>query len=135
MPVNIIRKIDVKFAAKLMIALLCCVMTFHLLVLSSIIPYKLVWGGRLQSAAQMYGYESVSIAVNLLIVVVIGMKGGFIKPALPKAIITFVLWLLVALFSLNTLGNLFSETTLETILFTPITLASVVLCYRLAIAA
>jgi hypothetical protein len=132
---TILQRLDVKLAAKLLIILMSVVVIFHLFVLAGVIPYQMVWGGRLQSAPQMHLLETISLAVNLAIIIVIAMKGGFIKPALPKKVITFVLWLLVALFTLNTIGNLFSETTLEMILFTPITLASAVLCYRLAIAA
>ena len=39
---------------------------FHLLVLIKIIPYKMVWGGRLKSDIDMYKFEAVSLTVNLL---------------------------------------------------------------------
>jgi len=32
---------------------------FHLLVLIKLIPYKMVWGGRLKTNADMYKLESV----------------------------------------------------------------------------
>ena len=130
---NIIRRIDVKFAAKLLTTLWSCVVAFHVLVLTGVIPYHLVWGGRLESTSQMHLLETVSIIISVMIIVVVGMKGRFIKPSLPQRVITFLLWFLVVLFTLNSIGNLLSETTLEAILFTPITFISAILCYRMAI--
>ena len=128
-----IRKIDIKLAASMMMAFLSCVVVFHLLVLSGVVPYDLVWGGRLENATQMYVFETVSITINLAIIVVVGIKGGYIKPFLPSNVVTFLLWVLAILFALNTVGNLFAESKVEMILFTPLTLISAVLFYRMAI--
>jgi hypothetical protein len=81
----------------------------------------------------MYVFEAVSIIINLIIIIAIGMRGGYINQFLSKRIISFVLWVLVIVFSLNTLGNVFAESTLEAVLFTPLTLMSAILCYRMAI--
>ena len=128
-----IKKIDIKLAAGIVMALLSVSVVFHLLVLSGVIPYNIVWGGRLESAAQMYVLETVSLAVILAVILVVAIKGGYIKPFLPPKVVTILLWLLTALFALNTVGNLFAESTVETMLFTPITLISAVLLFRMAI--
>jgi hypothetical protein len=130
---EVIKKINIQFAGTLMLVMLSCVVVFHLLVLSGAIPYSVVWGGRLESISQMYLFEAVSITINLAVIATVGMKMGYIKPFMPKMAVTFLLWALAILFALNTVGNLFSQTTLETILFTPLTLISSVLCYRMAI--
>jgi predicted anti-sigma-YlaC factor YlaD len=131
--VQAIKKIDIKLAAGIVMALLSVIVVFHLLVLSGVIPYNIVWGGRLESAAQMYVLETVSLAVILAVILVVAIKGGYIKPFLPPKVVTILLWLLTALFALNTVGNLFAESTVETMLFTPITLISAVLLFRMAI--
>ena len=128
-----IKKIDIKLAAGIVMALLSVIVVFHLLVLSGVIPYNIVWGGRLESAAQMYVLETVSLAVIHAVILVVAIKGGYIKPFLPPKVVTILLWLLTALFALNTVGNLFAESTVETMLFTPITLISAVLLFRMAI--
>lgn len=117
----------------IMMGLLSCVVVFHLLVLSGIVPYNIVWGGRLESAMQMYAFELVSLTINLVIIAIVGMKGGYIKPYLPDKLVTFLLWVFVILFALNTVGNLFAESKLEMIIFTPLTFISTILFYRLAI--
>lgn len=129
---KIVRKININVAAKTVIVLFSCVVLFHLLVLSGLISYKNVWGGRLQSATQMYLFETVSIIINLAVIFIAGTRVGYIKAYFPKKILTVLLWVLVILFSLNTLGNLLSESQLEMLLFTPFTLICTVLFYRLA---
>jgi hypothetical protein len=116
-----------------MLALMSFIVVFHLLVLSGVIPYSVVWGGRLENVSQMHMFETASLIVNLAIIVVIAIKGGYLKPFLSKRTIAFILWALVILFSLNTIGNLLSKNSLEKILFTPLTLFSAVLCYRMVI--
>jgi hypothetical protein len=107
--VQAIKKIDIKLAAGIVMALLSVIVVFHLLVLSGVIPYNIVWGGRLESAAQMYVLETVSLAVILAVILVVAIKGGYIKPFLPPKVVTILLWLLTALFALNTAGNFCSE--------------------------
>lgn len=130
---ELVKKISIKFAVNLMMVLLSCVVIFHFLILAGVIPYNMVVGGRLENASQMVFFEIVSVIINLAIIAVVAIKAGYIKPFLSNRVVTALLWLLVALFTLNTLDNIFSKTTLETIIFTPLTLVSAVLCYRLVI--
>lgn len=107
------------------------ILVFHFLVLLQVIPYGMVWGGRLQSVQQMVVFELVSIALNLLFVCTVAMESGFIKRILPGKVLKIILWAMIVLFSLNTLGNLNSLNNLETIIFTPVTLILAVLCFLL----
>lgn len=128
-----IRQLDMTLAATMMMAILSCVVVFHLLVLSGVIPYHIVWGGRLENATQMYVFETIAITINLAIIVVVSIKGGYIRPFLPSKVVTSLLWDLVILFALNTVGNLFAESKVEMALFTPLTFISTVLLLRMAI--
>ncbi len=128
-----IRRIGFPLAANIMLTLLVGVIVFHVLVLAEVIPYNIVWGGRLKSPAEMRRFEFVSIAINILVISAVAMKGGYIKAIVPARVVDVSLWLLTALFALNTIGNMFSKTSFETIVFTPLTLVSAVLCYRLAL--
>ncbi|NOR52046.1 MAG: hypothetical protein GQ470_05445 [Gammaproteobacteria bacterium] len=130
---EIIKLIDVKLAINTMLAFLSFVILFHILVLFEIISSEIVWGGKLESTSQMRIFETISIVINLIIITVVGIKGKYIRAFLPENAVKVILWLLVVLFTLNTVGNMFSETTLETIMFTPLTLMSAILCYRIVI--
>lgn len=129
----LVKKINIKLAASLMIVFSLCVVVFHLLILSGMIPNNLMGGGRLNNASQMVLLAVVSIIINLAIITIVGIKGGYIKPFLSNRVVNALLWLLIVVFTLNTLGNLLSKTTLETILFTPLTFISAILCYRMVI--
>ncbi len=130
---QLIRKINFQFAARSVSVLLSCAVVFHLLVIGGIIPFDIVWGGRLQNKEQMLVFESVSLIINMLVISIVAMRAGYIKSLFSFGVITALLWVLAALFTINTIGNLFALNSLESILFTPVTLISAILFSRLAI--
>ena len=123
-----------KIAGVSLTILFSITMVFHLLVLTSIIDFHLVWGGRLHSKTEMVQFETVSLIVNLLFLIIVALKMNWLRFRFPKVVVTVLLWLMAVVFSLNTLGNLVSLNRLETIVFTPITLVSAVFCVVLALA-
>jgi uncharacterized membrane protein len=127
------KRIPFSLAVKILLLLQAPVLIFHLLVITGIIPYNIVWGGRLHSTDEMRKFETMSILVNLFMASVIGIKGRYINTRIDTRIINAILWVFTILFALNTLGNLFAKATLETIVFTPLTFLSAVLCGRLAL--
>lgn len=125
--------ISFSFAMWAVIGINSIVIIFHALVLLRIIPFDIVWAGRLKSVEEMYVFESVSILINCLLIFIILIKGSLIKSRIPIKIINGLLWLFVVLFALNTLGNLTSESNLETYAATPLTFILAILCWRIAI--
>jgi len=116
------NKFSTQHIIKLVVTLLCLVLLFHFSILTQLIPYKIVWGGKLNSVEEMYGFELISITINLLILIVVYLKGQFIRNSISTKVINSFLWLFFVIFSLNTIGNLFAESNIEKIIFTPITL-------------
>jgi hypothetical protein len=100
-----------------------------------IIPFEIVWGGRLTDSAQMIQFEIVSITLNLVMLVTVAIRSEHLNVNINKKIITVALWIMVGLFLLNTIGNLLSSNALEKILFTPLTILLAILSWRLAIRA
>jgi hypothetical protein len=125
------KLLSFRFAVNGLALLLSIVIVFHLLVMSGIIPYTIVWAGKLQSTREMLLFESISILLNLLLLLVVTMKGGYIAAAVPQKVLNAILWVFIVLFSLNTIGNMMAKYTLETILFTPLTFFSAILCTRI----
>lgn len=117
-----------------MLVLLLIALSYHLIIIAELIPYEAVWGGRLESIEQMRRFELFSIIINLFMLLVILAKGGFIKARTPLFINNIFLWLFALMFALNTVGNIFAMSMWETIIFTPITFLSAILCLRLALA-
>jgi hypothetical protein len=125
-----IKKIPFKAAIHGTILMLGLIIVFHLLVLLHIIPFTIVWGGRLKNGTEMLRFEIAAVIINALLIAVIAIKGRYLKFNIPSKIITIILWLFVGLFSLNTLGNLAAKTTMETVIFTPLTFMLAILCLR-----
>lgn len=94
----------------------------------------MVWGGRLQSQEQMILFEMTSILINGVMLGVVAVYVGYLKAKVNPKIIKAALWLMVILFSFNTIGNLFSNNELEKMIFTPITLLLAFFSLRLALA-
>ncbi len=94
---------------------------FHFLILLKIIPYNIVWGGRFKSDTEMVRFEIVSIFINLFFLFVIVVHSNFLTIDFPNTLMTIILWIMAALFALNTVGNVMSKNRLERILFTPVT--------------
>jgi hypothetical protein len=105
---------------------------FHVLVLLGFVPTDIIWGGRLKTSEEILQFELISIfSLSLFGIVILGKQFSVKKRI--QQICTVLLWVFTILFLLNTIGNLVAKNSLETIIFTPITLISAILCVRLAI--
>lgn len=109
--------------------LLSLVLLFHLTIILQIIPYSIVWAGKLNTVEEMYQFETVSIAINSLLIVLLIIKQQQLKKGITNLAVQIFLWLFIILFALNTIGNLMAETLFEKIVFTPLTLLSSILLY------
>lgn len=106
---------------------------FHLLVITGFIPFDIVWGGRIENSAQMIQFESVSIFVNGILLTIVAIHGGYLKFKITPVIFKITFWMMVILFALNTVGNLYSLNHWEKILFTPLTFLLTLFSLRLAL--
>ena len=106
---------------------------FHLLVIIQIIPSSIVWGGRLTNQQELFIFESISIVLNVFFLLIMLLVNGSIKVKVRAFFIRAIVWLMSCLFILNTLGNLIAKSSIETIVFTPITIILSVFSLYLAI--
>lgn len=119
-----IQKIPFKVAISLFLILLSLVLIFHFLVILKIIPYNIVWAGKIENDAQMNLFESISILINFILLTAILVKGNILRLKINRRIIQVILYIFVVIFALNTVGNLFAKMSLETYIFTPLTFIS-----------
>ena len=117
----------------LLLILLSLVLIFHFLVILKIIPYNIVWAGKIENDAQMNLFESISILINFILLTAILVKGNILRLKINRIIIQVILYLFVVIFALNTVGNLFAKMSLETYIFGPLTFISAFLCLRIAL--
>jgi hypothetical protein len=106
---------------------------FHVVILLGLIPYEMVWGGKLKNQAEMRVSETVSLIINLIMLAAVAIKAGFLKIYLPPMLINIVFWAMFGLFMVNTVGNALSLNTFEKIVFTPLTLILAIFSLRIAI--
>lgn len=126
-------KLPYKLSLNIMTLIFSLILVFHLLVLMQIIPYTIVWAGKLNSVTEMRNFESVSILLNLLMLLVILVKADYVKLGINQRILNSIIWTFVVLFCLNTIGNLFSKSIFELIVFTPLTFLMAFLCLRIVL--
>jgi hypothetical protein len=112
--------------------ILSLIVLFHLLIVTGVIPFDIVWGGRLQNHSQMLQFETISILMNLVMLGIVAIRAGFYKLNPNFPIVRIALYLMSGLFFLNTIGNLLSNNHMEKIIFTPLTVILFVFSLRLA---
>ncbi|MBL7876797.1 MAG: hypothetical protein JNL53_14110 [Cyclobacteriaceae bacterium] len=122
-------RISKELALKLLIGLFITVVIFHLLIVFQIIPYTIVWAGKLKTIDEMYAFEAASISINVFLGAVLVLKGNYITHRIPERVLNTILWVFMVLFALNTIGNLMAESLFEKVVFTPLTLLSSVLIW------
>jgi uncharacterized membrane protein len=125
--------ISLKQATVIIIVLLTVMLIFHTLVLTQIIPYAIIWAGKISSVKEMCKLEVLSISVNSLVILILLLKAGYIQNKIPSKILNKIIWLFALLFSLNTIGNLFAKSQFELYVFSPLTFILAVLCLRIVI--
>ena len=112
--------------------ILSLLVILHSLILLRIVPFEVVWGGRLKSVSEMVVFETISIAITLVMLTVAVAAGGYLTVRINRVAIRVALLIMLAVFLLNTIGNLLSTNRFEQMIFAPITLIASGLCMKLA---
>ncbi|HRG58926.1 MAG TPA: hypothetical protein PK323_08190 [Bacteroidia bacterium] len=106
---------------------------FHICVVAGFVPDSIVWGGNAKNKNEIYTLETVSLLLNTIFLVFALILNNTIKINLNYLIKKTMLWLMSALFIINTIGNLLAKNNLETIIFTPVTFLLSAACLFLAV--
>lgn len=133
-PIERMKKLlSFKFSAYAITLLLALVVVFHVFVIVGIIPYQIVWGGRINDRSQLIPFEILSILINIFLVLLVALKAGFIPIKINASVLRIFIWFMVILFLFNTLGNLFSKNDFEKYIFAPLTILLSLFSLRLAL--
>ncbi|MDB5261157.1 MAG: hypothetical protein JWQ14_438 [Adhaeribacter sp.] len=122
-----------RIATNGLLLILSLIVIFHVLIILRVIPFEMVWGGRLENVSQMLTFETISIAINLSMLMVVGIHAGLLPFKINPVLLKAAFWIMFGLFLLNTLGNAFSKDETEKIIFTPLTLLLSLFSLRLAL--
>lgn len=124
--------LPLRVAVYSVIIILSLVIIFHCLVLAGLVPMHIIWGGNLASTSELYVMEALSIGLNGVMLLVMLAYADLVRVNINRRWIIGAIWLMFVLFLLNTLGNLVAKSSLETYIFTPLTLLLSVFCFRIA---
>jgi hypothetical protein len=128
------KPISTKLAGNILLIIFGLLMVFHILVLLNLLPSDIVWGGQAGDLPlSLRTLETISLIFTALFAIVVAAKIGHIKIGKFISVINVLLWIILAYLFLNTVGNFFSSSSLERLVFTPITIAAAFLVFRLAI--
>jgi hypothetical protein len=125
--------LSLSFAANGILLITSVTLIFHFLILFGTIPFENTWGGRLENREQMLVFESISIIVTLLVMTAVGIRAGYLIWKVKPIFLKVFFYILMVVFTLNTIGNLFANNDFEKFFATPLTLILAVFCWRLAI--
>lgn len=127
-----LKFIPLRVASNGMIILFSMIIIFHGLAIFGIVPYQILWGGRLKNHHEMLVFETVSMVINGLMLVVVMIHKGVINKVISDKAVKIALWVMFLLFVINTIGNINAVSSWERYIFTPITLILALFCLRLA---
>ena len=128
------KLISTKLAGNLLLGALGLLAVFHILVLLSVVPADIVWGGAIQnSATSLFPLEMISLFATLLFAVVIAAKAGYIKASRFQTAVNIGVWVVFAILLLSMAGNFASGVAFENLIFAPIAVVLAFCAYRLAI--
>lgn len=102
-----------RFSEKVVLLIVSMYCVLHILILVQLIPYHIVWGGKIESIKTIYFLEGVALVVMLFLGFIIAMKNKIIQPIFKHKTIKRILFVFAVFFILNTIGNLLAETIIE----------------------
>lgn len=105
-------------AVRITLALAGVMIVFHLSILMGILifdfaPVDYLWGGRMETSAQLLTFELISLLISALFFVLILIKSNRINLPALNGVVHIAMWLFFILFLFNTVGNLIAKTTFE----------------------
>jgi hypothetical protein len=126
------RILTQRAAANTLLLVMSLALAFQLIVLMGFIPTEMVWGGRLANERERALGTGVSISVLVLMGVIVLGRVGRLGQRM-SVVARWGIWVVVGVFALNTVGNLFAMDPREALIFTPVTAICTVLALRVAL--
>jgi heme/copper-type cytochrome/quinol oxidase subunit 4 len=125
------KLISERIAGIILIVMMSLLIIFHLLIIFRVLPSDMVWGGKLENSSQVLMMELIALVITILFLTIILLKLSRTQKI--RKLINVAVWIIFIYFSLNVLGNLASENTVEKAVLTPVALIMALLTLRLAL--
>lgn len=125
--------ISVGLSGKILLLVLCLLILFHILVIVGIIPHNIVWAGKIKKRKELIVMESISLLISLLAIFIVALKIKYLNFIELSAMVNIGMWILLALFLFNTIGNLTAKSSFEKYGFGTLTILISFLVLRIII--
>lgn len=119
-------------ALKVLLFIFIGTLIFHFFIILGFIPSTIIWGGRIETVAQFYILESISIVLNFAFLVLTLWMSKSMKTPFSEVVVRRAFYVVGLIFLLNTLGNLLSDNLFERTFFTGLTLLISALSFLVA---
>ena len=126
------KHLSVKIQLSNFLFLLIALIQFYCLVLFGIIPFDIVWGGKVKNHSEMISLEMISLFINTMMLIVVLLRAKIITIGFHPVKTKVMLYIMALLYGMNCVGNLHADTNFEKFVFTPITLLLSLLSWQLA---
>ncbi|MEM1504616.1 hypothetical protein RG959_14485 [Domibacillus sp. 8LH] len=125
--------LGMRMAGNIILAINTAALFMHILIVLNILPYDFVWGGSLKSQEDLIIFETISLLVQTVFILIVAVKLGYFLKGRFKKTVNVGLWTMFGIMVLNSAGNAASNSDLEKLLMTPLTVLLALLVLRLAI--
>tara|TARA_R110002111_G_scaffold258991_1_gene328574 strand:+ start:661 stop:1071 length:411 start_codon:yes stop_codon:yes gene_type:complete len=110
--------INYKTAVSLSLFLLGILTLFHVGILMGIlffdfVPLGFLWGGKMKSVSQLLNFEIVSVLTSSIFFFLLLIKSKWLNLPRLSGISKIAMWVICALFLVNTIGNLIATNAVE----------------------
>ena len=105
--------ISIELAGYILLITLGLLIVFHISIVTGILPYDIVWAGKIQSKKELLLMESISLFISVMAMIIVGSKTKNLIIIEDQAIVNIGMWILLALFIFNTIGNLTAKNPFE----------------------
>ncbi|MCB9207511.1 MAG: hypothetical protein H6610_11180 [Ignavibacteriales bacterium] len=105
--------ISIELAGYILLITLGLLIIFHILIVVGKVPYNIVWAGKIKSKKELFLMESISLFISLMAVIIVGSKTKNLIFIEDQTIVNTGMWILLALFVFNTIGNLTAKNPIE----------------------
>lgn len=125
--------ISIELAGYILLIILGLLIIFHILIVVGIVPYNIVWAGKIKSKKELLLMESISLFISVMAMIIVGSKTKNLIFIEDPTIVNIGMWILLALFIINTIGNLTAKSPIEKYGFGTLTILISFLVLRIVI--
>ena len=125
--------ISPKLSVNTAILVLGLLALFHILILLGVLPNSFVWGAKTTDAAEIAKLETVALIMSLIFLSFFLIKKYLMNKGNSQKTINIFMWIMFIWFTFNIIGNILSSSTIEKVIFIPVSIILSLVSWRLAL--